>query len=139
MGIIENIEQKLTEKFTNSDLFANVYDFYVIENDGFPYVAFELSDFEWEKTDTCENKRIWTFKIVIFQELTNMTRREAKKSLYNITEKVIDMFDKDQFLWWLVDNTEVVAWNMWQYSKEKGWKMLFIEIDLSFETTLQIN
>lgn len=138
MWVITNLESKLlTELKTISD-FVDVYDYHIIKNEGFPYWSFELLDFEGEVLDTCENKRFWTFKLVIFQEMTNITREEAKDTLYSIAEKVIELFDKNQFLDWLVDNTEVINWSMDQYADKKWWKTLFLEMNIKFETTLNI-
>ena len=138
MWVITNIEQKIYDKLISSNLFVWVYKYFIVKNDWFPYVSFELQDFMWDKLDTCSNERKWIFKLVIFQEMSNRTREQAKTSLYNITEKIIDLFDKDELLWWEVTKTEVLAWWIWQYENNKWWKSLFIEINIEFTTILQI-
>jgi len=133
------LSDKLKVELTSISLLENVYDFFVIQNEWFPYASFELNDFDGEYLDSYENKRFWTFKIAIFQETSKMTRDEAKKSLYDVLEKIIEKFDWNQFLDWLVNNSKVVKWNLWNYTSDKWWKMLFLDINIQFETTLKIN
>lgn len=138
MWVITNIETKITEKLNASGLFEWVYDYFIKKNDGFPYASFELQDFNWERLDTCNNTRKWVFKLVVFQEMTNRTRVQAKNSLYEITEGVIGIFDWNELLGWEVTKTEVLAWWIWQYADDKWWKSMFIEINIEFTTILQI-
>jgi len=136
--MINELNDKILEKLQWIDLLQNTYDYFVIQNEGFPYASFELAEFDWEFLDSCENKRFWTFKVAIFQELSKLGRENAKQSLYNILEKIIETFDKDSQLWWLAINTEVVKGQLWNYTSDKWWKMLFLDLNIRVETTLFI-
>lgn len=70
--MIQEISDKLKSMFETlqgtGQPFRKVYDYHTLENEGYPYLCFELTDFTAEILDNCKNIRTFTFRVLIFQE-----------------------------------------------------------------------
>ena len=137
--IITDIEQKIKQKLEAISDFSVVYDYFETKPSWYPYACFEFADFEWSKIDTCTNKRIYTFQLMVFQETSNIDRKEAKGVMYSIIQKVVEAFDSDQYLWWIADNSTVTKWELFDGNMNDKWEWMFTIINLSFDTTLYVN
>ena len=136
--MITELEAKIKEKLEAIEDLAFVYDYYEDKPEWYPYASFEFTNFQWKKENNCENSRDWVFGLLVFQELSKKSRQEAKNIINWITEKIIESFDKDEFLWWLVDKTEVVAGEVGNGKDNNKGDWLYIDITLVFTSTLRI-
>lgn len=136
---ILNIESKIAEKLNDTEKFQVVYDYHTLETTWYPYASFELDDFDWDVLDSCNDKINTTFWIIVYQELQNQTRREAKTTLYWVLDKLINDFRKDKTLWWVADDMKVMSWQFGTYADWKEWDVMFLEIKIKFDTTLFLN
>lgn len=135
--MITQIEAKIKEKLDAID-FSAVYDYYESRPSGYPFASFEFTNFLGEKVDNTTNKRKYVFWLLIFQELSTAWRAKAKRIIYNLVERIVESFDKDQFLGWLVDDSDVVAWEVANGKDNKKWDGIYCDITLTFDTTLDI-
>lgn len=100
--MIQTLSDKLltlfnTLKGTNKP-FVSVYDYHTLENEGYPYLCFEPVDFTAEILDNCTNLRTYAFNVIIFQEITNNGRQEAKEIITKSMDDVINLLDKNYTL-----------------------------------------
>jgi hypothetical protein len=97
--MIFELETAIKTKLETITRFVAVYDHFKNSSTGYPYASFELSDFDGEMLDTCSNKRVFSFNIVVIQETNaNLTRDEAKNIVYKCLEDIITAFDADMDL-----------------------------------------
>ena len=114
--MIQTINDKIkteleTLKGTNKP-FANIYDYHTIENTGYPFASFELTELSWDIRDTCNNMRTLTFELYIIQEFESITRQEAKDIIYKAMDDVIDLFDNNYTLDWVVELIQPIGWTV---------------------------
>lgn len=98
--MIESLSDKILENLNTLKgtwkPFVDVYNYHTLENNWYPYVAFELVDFLAEIGDNCSNMRTFIFDIYIFQEIaSDNDRQEAKDIIYKAMDDVIELFDED--------------------------------------------
>lgn len=118
--ISDKIKTELEKlKWTNQPL-VNVYDYHTLENNWYPYASFELVELEWEIRDTCNNQRILTFDLYIFQEIGVNGREEAKDIIYKAMDDVIDLFDKNYTLDWVVEFINPIWWTVIPFNTANG-------------------
>ena len=114
--MIETISNKIkteleTLKGTNKP-FANIYDYHTKENTGYPFASFELTELTGEIRDTCNNERTLTFELYIIQEFESITREDAKDIIYKAMDDVIDLFDNNYTLDWVVELIQPIGWTV---------------------------
>ena len=98
--MITELETAIKTKLETISDFQVVYDNFTLDTTGYPYAAFELSDFDGEFLDSCTNKRDFIFNIIVIQEISkSLTRDQAKDILYTCLENIITAFDGDMDLW----------------------------------------
>lgn len=136
--MIKNLETKIKEKLQNISEIAEVFDFYKSDFDSFPYAWFELIEAKGEKLDNCNNIRIFSFWILIFQETAILWRQKAKENLYKIAEKIIFAFDSDETLDWLAISSEVINISLNDWMDDNKWKWLYLSVTLNINTLLEI-
>lgn len=108
--MIQELSDKLKAIFDamvwNGHPFVSVYDYHTLENDWYPYLTFEPSDFNAEVLDTANNLREYIFDCFIFQEITQTWwRQEAKEILVKAMDDIINALDADYTLTW-----SAIAW-----------------------------
>ena len=132
--MIFELETAIKIKLEEITRFVAVYDSFVLKTDWYPYVSFELSNFDGEFLDVCSNKREFTFNIVVIQETNkNLTRDEAKNIIYKCLEDIITKFDGDQDLWEsIIVKWNVSRWEMWTIL-EKEWSVIALSVELTLE------
>lgn len=100
--MIQTISDALKAKFLTlsgtGKPFSDVFDYHTIEAKTFPYLCFELTEFEAEVGDTCNNKRTFIYTALIFQDIDNTGRSEAVKVLVKAMDDVIHALDEDYTL-----------------------------------------
>lgn len=134
--MIQQISDKILEKLqtlTGTDQpLVSVYDYHTIENDWYPYACFELVDFTWEYSDTCNNDREYIFDIIVFQEITaSQGRQEAVKIIYNCLDDILLTIDQDYTLGWVV--------NRWVVPIDGNLQPLVVQNWSSIVWTLRVN
>lgn len=112
----------------NKPCFMSVEDtFTLTPSAGYPYAVFEIDRIGGTKIDTCKNKRNYTFQLQVFRTFQDLQgseqekRRKAKKQVAKIVDRLILLYDKNEFLDGLVDNSEVVNFQFWTFTKT-NWK-----------------
>jgi len=125
------IDTKLKTLTGSNQPLAVVFDYHTLKNDGqWPYVSCEPSSLTSEYLDTVNNFRSYTFDIFIYQEITTKWRDLALWILLNAFNDIINIFDKDFTLWWVVDwGINAVEWDFGQLISA-DWKILFANIKL---------
>lgn len=128
------LETAIKAKFEEITDFVVVYDHYTLKTDWFPYVAFELDNFDWDFADTCSNFTNITFNATILQIIDDETERaDAKRIIYKLLNQVINLFSADMTLW--VPNIvkgDVLKWEMWTVLWE-FWQCLAINISIKLQ------
>ena len=117
-----------TLKGTNKP-FANIYDYHTEENTGYPFASFELTELTGEIRDTCNNQRTLTLELYIIQEFESITRQEAKNIIYKAMDDVIDLFDNNYTLDWVVELIQPIGWTVIPFNVA-NWKALVANIQL---------
>ena len=111
-AISDKIKAELeTLKGTNKPL-VNVYDFHTLENTWYPYVSFEAVELTWEIRDTCNNERTIIYDLYIFQEIGTQGRQVATQIIYKAMDDIMDLFDKNYTLDWVVELITPIWWNI---------------------------
>lgn len=123
--MIQTISNKIkaeldTLKGTNKPL-VNVYDYHTLENTWYPYVSFEAVELTGEIRDTCNNQRTIIYDLYIFQEIGTSGRQTATQIIYKAMDDIMDLFDKDYTLDWVVELITPIWWtiipfNIWNGS-----------------------
>ena len=123
--MIQTISNKIkaeldTLKGTNKPL-VNVYDYHTLENTWYPYVSFEAVELTGEIRDTCNNQRTIIYDLYIFQEIGTNGRQTATQIIYKAMDDIMDLFDKDYTLDWVVELITPIWWtiipfNIWNGS-----------------------
>ena len=114
--MIQTISNKIkTEleklKWSNKPL-VEVYDYHTLENTWYPFVSFEAVELIWEIRDTCNNERQAIFDLYIFQEVWTNWRKEATQIIYKAMDDIIDLFDKNYTLDWVIELIQPIWWNI---------------------------
>jgi len=113
--------------------FAYVYDYMKVGVDGYPCVWFEPSRITDEEYDSCNNKIIYEFDIVIQQEIVNTPRGDAMDILIDTVEKVVQKFNSDRTLGGICTRIISGDTNFWEVIHDK-WHLLFVTVSLRCET-----
>lgn len=141
--MITQINNKLKEMFdtlkgTNKP-FVAVYDYHTLENDGYPYLCFELQGFDAEVLDTCNNTVSYNYRILIFQEVTKAGwRKEAKDIIDKAIEDVKDLLHKNYTLDWLVNFANPVSATVTPFVIN-NWKALVCDMNINIRSIEFIN
>ncbi len=83
----------LTE--AGATIFVDVYGTAETKPAGYPCAYVIETAGEGAVLDTGSNEREWQFEIVLMQEKSNRTSEEAVSIMRKITDKAIEMFDRD--------------------------------------------
>lgn len=136
MAILTSLEASIKSKLQEINNFSYISDTFTITPDWYPSATFELKSFDGEFLDTCSNRRNFTFNIDILDKVTEgRTREDAKRTIYNCLDQIIEKFDGQQDLW----NNQIVIWQV------TNWEMgTFLEgegqvLALTVNLTLTIN
>lgn len=131
--MILEIETALKTKLETIPGMKQVFDFFTLEADWYPYASFEMWDFKWEYQDVSTILRQLNFNIVIIQEVWQLKREDAKKFLYEALEKAIEMFDWEMEIWEnKIVNGLIMEWDMWTFEWAE-WNTLAISLKVWFE------
>lgn len=87
--------------------------------------------------DTANNYRNFVFQIVIVQEMNQISRGDAMDILLNCFEQMIDAFDKDWTLWWVVQMVDATNGEFWEIDMEK-WPCLYLSSNLNCRVLVPI-
>lgn len=136
MAILTSLEASIKSKLQEINNFSYISDTFTITPDWYPSATFELRSFDGEFLDTCSNRRNFTFNIDILDKVTEgRTREDAKRTIYNCLDQIIEKFDGQQDLW----NNQIVIWQVtnWEMGTflEGEWQVLALTVNL----TLTIN
>lgn len=137
--MIQELNDKIKEKLNilqwNWKPLQNIFDYHTISDNGFPYLSFELADFEWSQLDECSNERIFNFDIIIYNEINNInTRNKSKETIYKLLDEIINLFDKENNFWLsYVKNILPIWWTIEPVMIWK-WKAFVWLIKLQIET-----
>lgn len=131
--MILEIETAIKTKLEEIPGIKQVFDYYTLEADWYPYASFEMWDFKWEYQDVSTILRQINFPIVIIQEVWQLNRNDAKRFLYEALEKCIEMFDWEMELWnKKIVNGLIMEWDMWTFEWAE-WNTLAISLKVWFE------
>ena len=104
---------------------------------GFPFVMFEPVELQSEYEDTANNYRNFIFNIVIVQEMNQISRWEAMNIVLNCFEQMIDAFDQDFTLWWVVQQVDATQGNFGEIDLWK-WPCLYLSSNLNCRVLVPI-
>ena len=102
------INEKLQSLTGTGNPLAYAYDHHKLGLDGYPSATFEPSALSSQFDTTNHNHRIYSFDVVIHQELASIGRGEAIANLVSVSDSVIDAFDQDYTLGGAIEFTEAV-------------------------------
>jgi DNA-binding transcriptional regulator/RsmH inhibitor MraZ len=124
MSNFENIRttiyQKLQGMTWSGQPFAFVYPYHKLGVEGYPAATFEQSGITSEIATSKDNYRVYSFEIVIQQELATTTRDEGVQIRDNATIQLIDSIDSDWTLWGMCDIVEIWRSEPWEVEAEDG-------------------
>lgn len=134
--MIKQIRDKLKEKLDTLtgtwQPLAIVYD-HMEMNPWNPCAMIWFNNLSSEYADSCNVNKIYNFVIYVMQETKNKNRSAAEDSIENIVEKIIDLFNSDTTLWWLVNNIKPVWWDISEYTNGSQWEYIWGIILLPIE------
>ncbi len=101
-AISQKIKEKLETFVGEGKPLAVVYAEHTTKTTGYPYATFEPSDIASDYESTIQNMRKYVFRIMIHQQFsTSISKEEAINRTNNISDDIIEAFEKDYTL----DNT----------------------------------
>ena len=109
--------------------FVSVYDYHTKDNVGYPFASYEMTELSWKILDTCNNQRILIFELYIIQEFEKVEREQAKDIIYKAMDDVIDLFDKNYTLDWVVELIQPIWWTIIPFNVG-NWPALVWNINL---------
>lgn len=151
MSILE-LEEKILAGLTGlqfedeTPCFHSVDPTYTLVPEGYPYASFEIENIGGVRFDSCHNERKYTFKLWVFRDFASLSgtaqekREVARKQVAKIADRLILLYDKNEFLDGIVDNSEVVDFRFWTYEKT-AWKDgagYMLEATLNFDKLIFI-
>lgn len=134
--MIKTLETLIYNKLITMSNFAQVYKYFTLETDGYPFVAFEHSKIWGSIIDVATKDRTFTYSFMLVQNYDDeqTTREQAKDILYDCIDAFIDEFD------WVTDfgnsdisNIEVMKWEFWTFVWE-SWNALSMTMDIVIHT-----
>jgi hypothetical protein len=131
------INTKLWTLTWENKVFVQASNFFTQKATGFPFVMFEPSEMSSVYEDTANNYRNFIFQIVIVQEMTHVTRGQAMDILLNCFEQMIDAFDQDRTLWWVVQQVDATNGEFGEIDMEK-WPCLYLSSNLNCRVLVPI-
>jgi hypothetical protein len=103
----EIIQAKIKEKFDankgDGKVLVEVYEEHRTEFEGYPSVTFEPSDLQSDFFTTNANKRQYTYKAFVHQEIGNLGRAKAIKRVQKAVDVLVEEFERDYSLGGIVD------------------------------------
>jgi len=131
--MLNNTRTSIKTKLDTITDFAFVYDYHKVWAEGYPACSFEPVKIESEVHDTCNNKNIYNFDIVIQQDIwKDISRQVWLNTLIDTCEQVIHAFASDSSLSWVVDSCITWEVNFWEVIHD-NWDILYCSINLSCE------
>jgi len=97
--MIATLKPLIKAKLDSITSLAFVYDYHNATPDGYPVASFEVARISNDAFDSCNNKIIYEFDIVIQQEIGELsTRSEARVLLDATIDEIIEEINKDTTL-----------------------------------------
>lgn len=131
------IQTKLNELTGEWKPFVQSSNYFTQKAVWFPFVMFEPAEMSSVYEDTANNYRNFVFQIVIVQEMNQISRGEAMDILLNCFEQMIDAFDKDWTLWWVVQMVDATNGEFGEIDMEK-WPCLYLSSNLNCRVLVPI-
>ena len=125
----------------NWKIFNDIYNYYTLESNSFPYVWFELSNEIYTQINSIEDLWEWTYTIYIFQEINKdewIDRLWAKKIVQNWVKKISDLLRNNYTLDWDCFNSKIENIEYMTQVDEK-WIVYFWKIDYKVSIYRDIN
>ena len=123
------IKEKLDSLTWEGKVFAECSNIYTQDVSWFPFVMFEPVELQSLYEDTAHNYRDFIFNIVIVQEMNQISRAEAMDIVLNCFQQMIDAFDVDFTLWWVVQQVDATQGNFGEMDLAK-WPCLYLSSEL---------
>jgi len=131
--MILELETAIKTKLETIWDFQVVYDYFTLKTSWYPYASFELNWFEWDYLDSQTILRDYKFNVMIIQEVSKVTRDNAKQIIYNLLDKVVEKFDWQMELWDnMIVNWKIIKWEMWTFLNAE-WSVLALNIEIWLE------
>ena len=131
--MILELETAIKTKLETIWDFQVVYDYFTLKTSWYPYASFELNWFEWDYLDSQTILRDYKFNVMIIQEVSKVTRDNAKQIIYNLLDKVVEKFDWQMELWEnKIVNWKIIKWEMWTFLNAE-WSVLALNIEIWLE------
>ena len=131
--MILELETAIKTKLETIWDFQVVYDYFTLKTSWYPYASFELNWFEWDYLDSQTILRDYKFNVMIIQEVSKVTRDNAKQIIYNLLDKVVEKFDWQMELWEnMIVNWKIIKWEMWTFLNAE-WSVLALNIEIWLE------
>lgn len=118
-------------------VFVQASNYFTQKATGFPFVMFEPTEMSSVYEDTANNYRNFIFQIVIVQEMNQISRGDAMDILLNCFEQLIDAFDQDWTLWWVVQQVDATNGEFGEIDMEK-WPCLYLSSNLNCRVLVPI-
>jgi len=140
---IENKIKKELETLKWEDkVFNNVYNYYTLENDEFPYVWFELTEENYTQKSNHYDTAEWLFHIYIFQEINendNIDRNKARNIIKKWVKEIQTLFRNKYTLDWNVNNCKIENIKYDTFIDEK-WIIYnaLIQLKVEFDSNIDI-
>lgn len=131
------IKSKLDSLTWDGKVFVQASNVFTQKATGFPFVMFEPSEMSSVYEDTANNYRNFIFQIVIVQEMNQISRADAMDILLNCFEQMVDAFDQDWTLWWVVQQVDATNGNFGEIDMEK-WPCLYLSSNLNCRVLVPI-
>ena len=119
------IKAKLDTLTWDGKVFVEDANYFTTKATWFPFIMFEPSNLSSVFADTANNYRSYTFNVVIVQEMTIATRKDALDILINCFQKLCDALDQDWTLWGVVQQVDATSGEFGEIDMER-WPALYL-------------
>lgn len=116
---------------------STVYDYHILDVDGYPAATFEPSDLFNDSIDFSDNIRDYQFRIHLHQEVEVIGRDEAVRILAAAVDELINAFDADPQLSGNCDLMVTSPGQWGTYEKGQG-SVLFATVTVSCKIEVQV-
>lgn len=135
--MINQLRDSILSELQEIDWVAELYDWIPTQFNGFPSIFFNFDRVESVNLDSNHHERVYFFNINLVWETNTRWSIETEKSLSNLLDTIIDIFDRSDFNWLSV-RTEAVGWDI-QAVETSAWPALHWIIALAIHTVFSIS
>ncbi len=120
VSLREKIKTELDTLAGTGQPLSEVHDYYKMDVESYPACLFEPSTIASDYATTCENDRMYAFRLMIIQEVAQAGHQKALDIICEVVDNVIDHFDGNYLLDGQTKSVKAVPADFSYVEKEDG-------------------